>query len=139
MSLRPFVCEVEPTCAKLLFEEGSIADCAFILSKGSVLYSQEPAIDTCDSETTLESDGQLLCEAALWTEWLHVGTLEALSRGNVLAIQVSPFVQITTSSPGIAHITVEYGRTFVVKVRKAIQEQAKSATDTCSSGTEFSL
>eukprot|EP00421_Protoceratium_reticulatum_P011917 CAMPEP_0168400402 /NCGR_PEP_ID=MMETSP0228-20121227/22580_1 /TAXON_ID=133427 /ORGANISM="Protoceratium reticulatum, Strain CCCM 535 (=CCMP 1889)" /LENGTH=422 /DNA_ID=CAMNT_0008413943 /DNA_START=91 /DNA_END=1356 /DNA_ORIENTATION=+ len=63
-----------------LFQPGHEASAAYVLSSGKMSYTQEPSTSPVEHEVTVEATaGQWLCEAALWSFWLHVGTAEAAS------------------------------------------------------------
>jgi len=38
-------------------------------------------------------EGSWLCEAALWTEWVHVGTVEAVSPCSIMVVDAQKLMQ----------------------------------------------
>mmetsp|Transcript_113975 Transcript_113975/g.213510 ORF Transcript_113975/g.213510 Transcript_113975/m.213510 type:complete len:441 (+) Transcript_113975:2-1324(+) len=57
--------------------------------------------------------GMWLSEAALWSHWYHVGTLEATSKCQLATISVQWFSEIVNSHNFLKGISLEYGRLFL--------------------------
>ena len=73
-----------------LFHESTDAKGAFLVVSGKLLYVRNPDMSIVETfeEQIVEQD-TWLCEAALWTYWVHTGACEAKSISQVVLIQAT--------------------------------------------------
>mmetsp|Transcript_74658 Transcript_74658/g.228436 ORF Transcript_74658/g.228436 Transcript_74658/m.228436 type:complete len:950 (-) Transcript_74658:81-2930(-) len=103
-----------------LFAAGNIATAAYSLSDGQLVYRQSPDSSAVDEETsTVVSPGKWLSEAALWSEWTHVGRAEALVPCQVLDIHAEKFLETVHLDMIIKDLALEYCKQFFRRVVSA--------------------
>merc|ERR1712032_1545747 len=90
----------------------------FVMS-GRLTYSQGA------SEHLKVAYGQWICEASLWTTWVHIGTLQAHTECRLLGIDATRFVNIMTTFPTL-HANV-YATNYVTQLRE--EEMMGTLTD----------
>ena len=57
--------------------------------QGGLLFIREPELCPVEDPMQVRVDpGTRVSEAASWTEWMHVGTLEAMRQSGFLAVQL---------------------------------------------------
>lgn len=123
----------------VIFQTGALADNMFLLVSGKIRYTQDPdtSIVVEKEETLLDDVGRCLAEAALWSQWVHVGTCESASDCALLAINAPVFAQIVGSCR-VLDCTLEYGRVFFDRLRAAQPPNASFPTDVQIPNTEYS-
>jgi len=103
-----------------LFTAGGATGSAYSLTKGELSYTQHPETSAVsDLESTSVHPGTWLCEAALWTEWIHVGQAEALTSCCVLEIDGVKLAESVSRDMIIMDIATEYCKHFVRRVNAA--------------------
>merc|ERR1712137_183948 len=96
-----------------IFDAGVTAKGAYRVNAGALRYIQEPNTSLVDELTTLKVlEGSWLCMAALWTEWIHVGTAEAVTSGEILTIETDKFLKCITNHFTVGHLAIEYDLSY---------------------------
>jgi len=99
-----------------LFIPGGMADTAYNLLSGNLTYAQDPLTAPVEQMIARPVDlNQWLCEAALWTQWAHVGTATARSPCQVLSLSGSAMMALLTKHAkylSVAEVASEYCRAF---------------------------
>lgn len=113
-----------------LFIAGEKAKAAYAVTRGSLAYTQYPASSKV-LRTTEESVevGTWLCEAALWTHWSHVGTLEAKCACELMAMSPEELIRTLQEHLVIRHLIEEYAQSFHARLASAIPPSASWPTD----------
>ena len=96
-----------------LFHEGTGGKGAFLVVSGRLHHLQLPeksAVETFQ-EQLVEKD-TWLCEVALWTYWVHVGTCEAKSISQVVLIQSTPLAVAVHRNRHIRELAVPCAPAF---------------------------
>jgi len=114
-----------------LFVPGPALDRAYYVVRGKLLYWQFPETSKLfNEESTDVVDGAWLCEAALWSEWFHVGLLEAATRCHVVTVSGSGLAAtLDRSSSAIASITATYAQNFHTRLSAAMPPHADWPSD----------
>jgi len=94
-----------------LFSNGFPANHMYYLVSGGLSYRMMSEFgEACD---WLPVKQRWLCEAALWCEWIHVGTALATTGLQVLRVEAAEVVDaINEFSGGFRHVMLEYGNAF---------------------------
>jgi len=96
-----------------LFIPGSTSGHAYHLMRGALAYNQDPETSpVVESETSLVQEGSWICEAALWTEWQHVGTASTSSACQLMAIDAEQMVASLGRNRLIRDITQQYAQEY---------------------------
>merc|ERR550514_1425303 len=61
---------------------------------------------------------RVLCEAGLWTEWSHLGTVKAMSVCSVLSIEAQKFHEVIFDYQDYLPLISEYARHFVEELNQ---------------------
>ena len=112
----------------LIFTDGSIDDRMIFLLKGQLQYTwlarlaggEGPAAGG-EPETFLLEDGDWCCEASLWTRWVHVGTLQAVTESEILALDAKRFIDVTKEYHLVAHACALYCDLFLESMNQATE------------------
>eukprot|EP00746_Dinoflagellata_sp_MGD_P017700 gnl/MRDRNA2_/MRDRNA2_140797_c0_seq1.p1 gnl/MRDRNA2_/MRDRNA2_140797_c0~~gnl/MRDRNA2_/MRDRNA2_140797_c0_seq1.p1 ORF type:complete len:390 (+),score=34.86 gnl/MRDRNA2_/MRDRNA2_140797_c0_seq1:31-1170(+) len=122
-----------------VFATGDICEKMIFVMDGNLLY-QWTSSETIDSSvwTAVPSAGRdnrlMACylkeggwcsEACLWATWVHRGTMQAVSMGNLLAIDAEKFVSVTLKHTMVMQATAIYAQNFV----KNLNTSFKSPND----------
>ncbi|CAK0899203.1 unnamed protein product, partial [Prorocentrum cordatum] len=92
---------------------GPAATEAFLVISGRLEYFLRASSGLVEAD--LKEDicaGAWLCEAALWTQWAHVGSADAVEASDVLVISTQALLRELLKNSVIATIVREYGRQF---------------------------
>merc|ERR1712216_212607 len=90
----------------------------FILS-GAFRYTPD-FTDTGDDENINVSEW--LCEACLWTPWVHLGLLQAGTKATLMYIDSSKFRECVRSSRSAVDIPSRYAMLFVQHLNATVRE-----------------
>eukprot|EP00929_Paragymnodinium_shiwhaense_P013825 TRINITY_DN121679_c0_g1_i1.p1 TRINITY_DN121679_c0_g1~~TRINITY_DN121679_c0_g1_i1.p1 ORF type:complete len:1212 (-),score=255.15 TRINITY_DN121679_c0_g1_i1:56-3691(-) len=121
-----------------LFLAGDRADGAILLTSGEITYTQRPGSAPVRSEsTTTVLDGTWLCEAALFCEWLHMGTAEVSALAHVLHVDAAETVKIWRGQRTFKLFAYEYGRIFTKRVNNSAPPGNPFPTDLHIAGCNF--
>jgi len=102
---------------EVVFLPGVVASETFMVISGQMRYSQ-------DQETSMISHPVVrdvlpdtwVCEAALWTLWTTVGTLEAAQVCELLVIKAEKMVEVLQRNVHVCQVGGEYGRAIFHRV-----------------------
>lgn len=124
----------------VLFEAGAEANHIYWLVSGSLCYVQDPATSLVSERhaTVLAAEGQCLCEAALWSQWIHVGMCEAVADSAVLRLHADSFAQVVGAHRGVRDLTLVYGQNFCERMKKLKAPRTSWPTDLEVPSTEYS-
>lgn len=97
-----------------LFLAGEKAEAVFFLSRGLMNYIQEPFTSpgVRFTETTEVEEHTWFCEAALWTQWIHVGRVVAVSSSQLTIVSVEDAVKALHKERVARDVSVAYGTQF---------------------------
>merc|ERR1719336_3001176 len=70
-----------------------------------------------------------MCEAALWSQWIHVGTLVGTKACHLLALSASGLLKVLHDHKFIGALTAQYGKNFHVRVTSAVPPHSPWPTD----------
>lgn len=82
----------------------------FFIISGTLQYLQR------DADPRFVKDGEWLCEAVLWTNWMHCGTLQAETNCTLLVLDKEQFCY--TISPFPTHHARDYAGAFVEELNR---------------------
>jgi len=103
-----------------LFTAGSSAETAYTLTDGELCYTQDPDSSAVEyAESTTVFPGRWLSEAALWSEWIHVGRAEAVVPSQVLEIHAQSLLESVSRDMIISDLAAEYCKHFCRRVVSA--------------------
>mmetsp|Transcript_75927 Transcript_75927/g.180497 ORF Transcript_75927/g.180497 Transcript_75927/m.180497 type:complete len:1076 (-) Transcript_75927:92-3319(-) len=113
-----------------LFLSGSAASHTYLVVGGRLRYIQTPqsSMVQCTTETFAEKDSWI-SEAALWTHWTHVGTVEASTVTELMRINASEMVSILQKNQVVFLLAADYCRAFANKVTTAMPPVADWPND----------
>lgn len=96
-----------------LFPTGAACDCAYYVVDGSLTYVQEP--DTAPVHKTTSGNvvrGAWLCEAALWTKWVHVGSAHANSTSQIMTVNADRMLKCIQRHRPIQDLVETYAASY---------------------------
>eukprot|EP00930_Biecheleria_cincta_P000732 TRINITY_DN10173_c0_g2_i1.p1 TRINITY_DN10173_c0_g2~~TRINITY_DN10173_c0_g2_i1.p1 ORF type:complete len:1024 (-),score=158.17 TRINITY_DN10173_c0_g2_i1:89-3088(-) len=97
----------------ILFESSDEAKAMYYLDKGKMSYTTQKSWFCSIPTGRRDVDkGKWISEAALWTHWEHVGTMEAINQSQVLAIRPEVIQSALREHPRLTEHTVEYCNAF---------------------------
>jgi len=115
-----------------LFVPGVMAENAYLILQGEVLYMQDGGPDATEQlgqtdlgegQVGLEChkviNNQWLAEMALWMKWLHVGTAQAITQTDMISVSADGVLHLLTKETLATAVTREYGRLFHQRVSQA--------------------
>merc|ERR1712012_1197794 len=103
-----------------LFLAGTRAEAAYCIVMGMLQYVQSPTSSKVlmDTEDTVVA-GAWVSEAALWSHWTHVGTLEASRACELLSLRAEVFTETMDHHGFVRHINRDYARIFHSRLQAA--------------------
>jgi len=109
-----------------LFDTGMQAENIYYFLKGSIMYSQDIgfSVEESHGETRVPTHSWL-AEAALWTEWMHVGGTECLCPCEVWQVNVEAFLGVLKLVPAVQLLSIDYGRQMharIIHARPPLQD-----------------
>jgi len=103
-----------------VFTPGSRAIEAYLVARGRLRYTQEPETSMEESEIVkMVHEGTWVCEAALWSHWIHVGKLEAETGSQLMSISASDLLGVLPRHPLVGYMTKCYGQAFHIRIAGA--------------------
>jgi len=108
-----------------LFLPGQEAPGAFYVILGHLTYFQEPM--TSKLKMAWQEDvtsPAWLCEAALWSEWFHVGRMEAMSPCHLLTVSADGLVKTVQRKDSVAQVTRHYAKSYHSRLVAAVPPHA---------------
>lgn len=113
-----------------VFTAGTEGEVAYHVSSGIVDYVQTPDSSLVLRETVVQvATGTWLCEAALWTHWIHVGTASTDTPCQLICVKADGMMQTLSKHRVIQEVTAEYGRQFHRRVVSARPPQTAWPSD----------
>jgi len=113
-----------------LFLAGAEATAAYYSLTGVCKYIQEPETSPVTSYTETDVAGKSwMCESALWSKWVHIGTLEALNACQLLLLQAASVGEMVQQNIVIGKIAREYSSCFHRRIVNAKPPHAPYPTD----------
>jgi len=112
-----------------LFVESSDSLSAYHIMSGTLQYLQLPASSMVLERTVFQIEEQLICEAALWSKWRHVGKGEACTLCEAAGIHVAEFLRIFAGYRVIYCVFAAYGVAFHRQLVNAHPPQVAWPTD----------
>mmetsp|Transcript_35344 Transcript_35344/g.82594 ORF Transcript_35344/g.82594 Transcript_35344/m.82594 type:complete len:1032 (+) Transcript_35344:96-3191(+) len=94
----------------IVFFAGQDAEGARLAVQGKFRYTAETVGE--ETMSALVSQGDWICEAALWSHWIHVGRLEADGSSQMMLLKVGNFIRVLQKFELVAYLTREYGRAY---------------------------
>merc|ERR1711904_6779 len=111
------------------------------LIEGTLLYQWRTFTDGMDSNvnsqessptkvhTRYVKDGDWCCEACLWTDWVHIGTMQAIEISKALTINADKFLEVAAKHYAAIPKTSLYAQRFIkdlnVSSHKDLNELSK--------------
>jgi len=90
---------------------------AWCMIKGTLLYSQWPESAKVKDFSSKHINGTAwLCEAGLWSHWIHVGRMEAVSACQLLFIDADGLMAVCCKKLVVALMIKQYGRNFHLRI-----------------------
>lgn len=130
----------------ILFAKNTISEQMIFVLKGQLSYkcSKAEKILTRRKTKRLRADtgvlsvvgeGEWACEAALWTTWVHVGTLQALTVCDIVAVHKDDFAAVITTHKKVCELVQSYAENFVARLNEQT-ERGSLQTDIDSHGVK---
>lgn len=82
--------------------------------------------DSLDN-TLLQEVGAHCCEAALWTNWVHLGTMHIVASTEIISLSASGFADVMVKHRRMFHDVCHYGYLFIERMNAFMAKQP--ATD----------
>lgn len=121
-----------------LFGPGTTALAAYMLIGGQMLYTQVPESSPVHEPSVRDvTEGMWLCESALWSQWIHVGTAEATSHCRLVTLRTGPTIAFVQRHHTIRTICKAYCVEFHRRVVDARPPLAEWPDDLEVPGTAF--
>eukprot|EP00930_Biecheleria_cincta_P077811 TRINITY_DN6512_c0_g1_i3.p1 TRINITY_DN6512_c0_g1~~TRINITY_DN6512_c0_g1_i3.p1 ORF type:complete len:950 (-),score=141.07 TRINITY_DN6512_c0_g1_i3:20-2869(-) len=115
-----------------LFDDGEAANSVMAAFTGKLCYTPLRNIKSDHVRSTVSVDyseqsvpemnvssGKILCEVALWTDWIYHGRLMAMGSSKLLTLDVKQFCSIISGHTEARVIAVSYARKFIDAVNHA--------------------
>jgi len=100
----------------ILFSHGHTAHSMYFVIEGGFRYVMEPAQK---KDPKLLFAGTWCCEAALWTHWVHQGTMQSIEGGDVVVLSAERF-RIEMRKTQQISVILKYGASFVDSMNVAL-------------------
>lgn len=118
------------TSQDIAFTAKADAEECYLVARGRLNYLQFPESSFVEKTTVVHiNDGTWLCEAALWSQWVHVGTLEAITTCQVLVVKAEVLLGIASQHETVARSTLEYATNYFARITSAMPPHADWPTD----------
>lgn len=83
-----------------------------------------------EAETMQEvTGGQWLCQACLFTDWVHVGTLQATGNTRMLNLARDPFLSVISKDQIAWQLAAKYGAALITLINEACQKNKLTDID----------
>jgi len=114
----------------VLFVPAKSSEYMFLVVDGSFRYSQEPTTSKVLDAYEQDVDaGAWVCEAALWSDWTHVGKLEAETQVKVFKLSYEELASILEVLKMVSMVTRSYARSFYLRLTTACPPHSDWPTD----------
>jgi len=98
----------------MLFSSGETATGMYFLCDGLLLYNLATAFG--ESSMVVKA-GEVLCEMALWINWVHCGELRAASHASLMIIDPEQFARITSQHAPAMQYAQAYAAEYVSRLQ----------------------
>eukprot|EP00811_Abedinium_folium_P032156 NODE_528_length_2961_cov_8.234651.p1 GENE.NODE_528_length_2961_cov_8.234651~~NODE_528_length_2961_cov_8.234651.p1 ORF type:complete len:801 (-),score=217.38 NODE_528_length_2961_cov_8.234651:558-2768(-) len=113
-------------------------DVMYHAHRGSLLYTQVPETSRVHNmKTKVVEIGRWLCEAAIWCEWVHVGSVEAQTNAEVLEVYYEGLMKALSKHRSLRDLFMEYAIHFHRRLQRARPPYTHWPDDTQVPFTEF--
>lgn len=101
-----------------VFTVGSQGAEAYCVMRGRLTYAQRPGFlfHVYSTKTFTIHDKAWLCEGALWSKWIHVGDLTAVTHCSLLSLDAVRLAEVMNTEVSIRTLTSSYARNFHVQL-----------------------
>jgi hypothetical protein len=114
----------------IVFQAKGDAEEAYSVARGQLRYTQEPESSMVATRTTKEVfAGTWVCEAALWSSWMHVGTLEAITMSQLLVLRESNCLALMQDYYDARKLVTDYGTRYYKRIAAAVPPHAEFPDD----------
>jgi len=97
----------------ILFEAASMANSMYAVSQGTLTYVRDPTTSFVTGRTEeIVEPLRWLCEPAMFVDWVHVGTVEAISVCEVLTIEVEQILESANMGHVTKRLACEYAKLY---------------------------
>merc|ERR1712217_807385 len=103
-----------------------------LLSDGELHYTWHSSHDDEECWEKRVSENESVCEACLWTPWVHLGDLQARSQVQLVFVDSAEFRRAAEKHGTILHLFAKYAAGFV---RAIIRQPPQSISDLLSINT----
>mmetsp|Transcript_59222 Transcript_59222/g.183919 ORF Transcript_59222/g.183919 Transcript_59222/m.183919 type:complete len:496 (-) Transcript_59222:113-1600(-) len=122
-----------------VFVPGSSTSKSYCIVSGRMTYTQEPATaPVCMVRTVPVELSVWICEASLWSHWVHVGTAKARTHCQVLSISGDILAALLHKHTAVSELSEDYGRAFHRRIVNARPPHASWPNDLQVPFTEYS-
>jgi len=113
-----------------LFLAGERSSAALYIADGKHLYTQTPGTSVVDAVVCTPVGGDTwVCEASLWSEWVTVGKIAAVTRSKVFSMHADKLWTLVKEAPSVRKISTTYARNFHKQLTMAIPPFEDYPTD----------
>ena len=96
-----------------LFTPGASCNHAYRLARGVMNYVQDPCTSMVSKGSELEvPERSWLCEAALWTLWVHVGKCSAVEECQIFEVHADALLKSLRSHRIVSHVVSAFAKVF---------------------------
>merc|ERR1719503_126775 len=123
-----------------VFVPGSDAPELYLVVNGQMTYTQTPeSSHVHKSVSVLANEGAWICEAALWSRWVHVGVLEApeTNAAELISFQVEGMHKILMKHHVVRTICNDYSKQFHSRLIEAMPPYGSWPNDLHVDFTDF--
>jgi hypothetical protein len=106
----------------VLFTAGQAAESMLFVSNGLLQYGHQ--IGARRTEDVLA--GQCVSEAALWTQWMHLGRMVAMRESDLVKISAATFRHIVLEYPLHSSYARKYGALFLQVINEKLRDRVAS-------------
>jgi len=112
-----------------LFQAGFHAQHMFFLVCGQLSYIQAPGFFEGEARPVVVDQDTWLCEAALWSNWIHVGKAEAMMGSQTLRVSAEGVVRALDTHRLVQKVSREYCNQFHKRLTSAVPPVASFPND----------
>ena len=105
-----------PQPSDIFFSSSHLCNDAYFIVNGKIKYTQYPESSVVGVKTETYVQNQWMCEAALWTKWIHVGDAEALDAVKLVVVPCDRLLETMKKHRVIHQITAEYCKQFCSRI-----------------------
>jgi len=102
----------------VLFMAGSLSYSMWFLDSGSMVYRCMKHLKGRVRRSSRVPTGTSICEAVLWVEWFHHGTMISLIESDLVKLDAQKFREIAMDNPSAMAFACRYAAEFIAKSRE---------------------